>query len=44
MRSVISAWISVGMGLGYPAILVRRFFFERGICEENFRDRNKAGV
>jgi hypothetical protein len=44
MRSVISAWINVGMGLGYPAILVRRDFIQEEICEKNFRDRNKAGV
>ena len=42
MCSVPSAWINVGMGLGYPAILVRRIIVREGDMRREFQRQEQG--
>ena len=42
MGSVSSAWINVGMGLGYPAILVRRNIVREGNMRREFQRQEQG--
>jgi len=42
MGSVSSAWINVGMGLGYPAILVRRNIVREGDMRREFQRQEQG--